>query len=390
MDERTLFLCGSDDEDVHRHCDYAARRAGTRGSRHSCSQLPPRVPRRRPRGRKRGDGLAAPRPQRGADSSRTRARGTTRQRLRRGDGRAAPAQPGEAVSYNNASFGIAGAPRATVAGCRMKRRFARSSLSRSAWRTPCSSLPPDDDAAVRRRPSAAQDGGAPVGDIYSAFRGGRIRKGGSRDDDSRLGLLGALPPRGRGLRPFPGAPLGRCASRPAGQRDAVGVSWLLSDVAGLCVVGHGGARCPGQLSLFKTVPERGSARVLPRIPGFRVQRADHALGTGDGARKPIPPNREPVARSADDVTPFCGRYETVANVVTVAPSGHEVIDRPEVLAELGIDPEQPIPFLFGPQRRPRHHLHRAAVSRQHGFFVRDGDGAVAALNAFGRHTVRTD
>jgi len=40
--------------------------------------------------------------------------------------------------------------------------------------------------------------------------------------------------------------------------DAVGLSWLLDDVAGLRVVGHGGAM-PGQLSMFKLVPERGFA-----------------------------------------------------------------------------------------------------------------------------------
>ena len=45
--------------------------------------------------------------------------------------------------------------------------------------------------------------------------------------------------------------------------DAVGLSWLLGDVAGHWVVGHGGAM-PGQLSLFKTVPERGFALVSVR------------------------------------------------------------------------------------------------------------------------------
>jgi hypothetical protein len=108
------------------------------------------------------------------------------------------------------------------------------------------------------------------------------------------------------------------------------------------------------------------------------------------------PEPETVARSADDVTPFCGRYETVANVVTVAPSGQgislEVIDRPEVLAELGIDPEQepPIPFLFRAGEGDRIICTEPPYRGSTGFFVRDGDGAVNALNAFGRHTVRTD
>jgi hypothetical protein len=61
---------------------------------------------------------------------------------------------------------------------------------------------------------------------------------------------------------------------------------------------------------------------------------------------------ETVTRSPDDVAAFCGRYETVANIIDVEPHGDgislEVIDRPELLEELGLDPEPepPIPFVF--------------------------------------------
>jgi CubicO group peptidase (beta-lactamase class C family) len=179
--------------------------------------------------------------------------------------------------------------------------------------------------------------------------------------------------------------------------DAVGLSWLLSDVAGLRVAGHGGAM-PGQLSLFKTVPERGFALVTctnchPVGSGFNERLMHWAWETILEAPIPEP---ETVPRSADEVKPFCGRYETVANIVTVAPHGDgislEVIDRPEVLEELGLDPEQepPIPFLFLAGDEDRIICPEGPYRGSKGFFLRNGSGAVTALNGFGRHTPRTE
>jgi len=178
--------------------------------------------------------------------------------------------------------------------------------------------------------------------------------------------------------------------------DAVGLSWLLDDVGGLRVVGHGGAM-PGQLSLFKTVPERSFALVsctncAPVGSAFNERVMRWAWETVLGSPIPEPAT---VSRSAEEVAPFVGRYETVANVVTVAPNGEgitlEVVDRPEVLAELEIDPEQepPIPFLFCAGDGQRIICTTPPYRGSTGFFVRDGDGVVTALNAFGRHTVRT-
>jgi CubicO group peptidase (beta-lactamase class C family) len=179
--------------------------------------------------------------------------------------------------------------------------------------------------------------------------------------------------------------------------DAIGLSWLLDDVAGLRVVGHGGAM-PGQLSLFKMVPERGFALVActnchPTGGAFNERLMRWAWETVLDAPISEP---ETASRSAEEVQPFCGVYETVANVVTVAPHDDgisvEVVDRPEVLEELGLDPEQepPVPFLFrvgdgdliicptGPHRGSK------------GFFIRDGGGEATALNAFGRYMPRTE
>jgi CubicO group peptidase (beta-lactamase class C family) len=178
--------------------------------------------------------------------------------------------------------------------------------------------------------------------------------------------------------------------------DAVGVSWLLGDVAGLGVVGHGGAM-PGQLSLFKMVPERGFALAActnchPTGSAFNERLMRWAWETVLDAPIPDP---ETAARSPAEVEPFCGTYETVANVINVAPHKEgvslEVLDRPEVLKELGLDPEQepPIPFLFRTGEGDRVICPTGDYRGSRGFFIRDGSGEVTALNAFGRYAPRT-
>jgi CubicO group peptidase (beta-lactamase class C family) len=178
--------------------------------------------------------------------------------------------------------------------------------------------------------------------------------------------------------------------------DAVGVSWLLGDVAGLGVVGHGGAM-PGQLSLFKMVPERGFALAActnchPTGSAFNERLMRWAWETVLDAPIPDP---QTAPRSPADVEPFCGTYETVANIINVAPHEEgvslEVLDRPEVLKELGLDPEQepPIPFLFRTGEGDRVICPTGDYRGSRGFFIRDGSGEVTALNAFGRYAPRT-
>jgi len=178
--------------------------------------------------------------------------------------------------------------------------------------------------------------------------------------------------------------------------DAVGVSWLLGDVAGLGVAGHGGAM-PGQLSLFKMVPERGFALAActnchPTGSAFNERLMRWAWETVLDAPIPDP---QTAPRSPADVEPFCGTYETVANIINVAPHEEgvslEVLDRPEVLKELGLAPEQepPIPFLFRTGEGDRVICPTGDYRGSRGFFIRDGSGEVTALNAFGRYAPRT-
>jgi CubicO group peptidase (beta-lactamase class C family) len=178
--------------------------------------------------------------------------------------------------------------------------------------------------------------------------------------------------------------------------DAVGISWLLSDVAGLQVVGHGGATL-GQLSLFKIVPERSFALVSctncsPIGAAFNERIMEWAWETLLDAPIPEP---ETAARTADEVAPYCGRYETVANLIDVTANGNGlsvlVTDRPEVLEEFGVELEQepPVPFLFQAGHADRIVCTTPPYRGSTGFFLRDEAGRVTAVNVFGRHHVRT-
>jgi CubicO group peptidase (beta-lactamase class C family) len=179
--------------------------------------------------------------------------------------------------------------------------------------------------------------------------------------------------------------------------DAVGLSWLLDDdVGGVRVAGHGGAM-PGQLSLFKLAPDRGFALAActnchPTGSAFNEQLMRWAWETVLGAPIPEP---ETVARSPEAVQEFCGTYETVANIIKVEQNGDgislETIDRPEILAELGLDTEQepPVLFLFRAGEGDRIICPSGSYRGSRGFFVRDSRGEVTALNAFGRYAPRT-
>jgi len=309
------------------------------------------------------------------------------------------ARPGEFVSYNNASFGVAGRLVETQTGMPYEeavRTLLLEPLGLGDTVFFSRQMATRRFAAGHQR---LQDGGTTVLP-YGLPRGGNPEGGlatttGDLIAWPRLHLEGEAsvvsPELTRRMR----EPTVQAPGWSSG--DAVGISWLLSDVGGVRVAGHGGAM-PGQLSLFKTVPERGFAlasctNCAPVGSEFNERLMRWAWEAVLEA--PIPePDTE--ARSADEVAPFCGTYETVANVVNVAPGGDGitlgVIDRPEVLAELGIDPEQepPIPFVFCAGDGDRIVCTTPPYRGSTGFFVRDGDGAVTALNAFGRHTVRTD
>ena len=306
--------------------------------------------------------------------------------------------PGAAVSYNNAAFGVAGRLVEKVTGSPYETALRELLLGPLDLQD---TLFFSRDLVTRRFAvdhQRLQDGGTnllpfgfpratnPVGGLATTTRDliawARFHLG---DGDSLL-----TPELARRMHePTVEAP-------GWAQGDAVGISWLLSDVAGLRVVGHGGATL-GQLSLFKIVPERGFALVSctncsPVGAAFNERIMQWAWKTLLDAPIPEP---ETSARTADEVEPYCGRYETVANLIDVTPNGNGVsllvVDRPEVLAELGAELEQepPVPFVFRAGHADRIVCTTPPYRGSTGFFVRDQSGRVTAVNAFGRHAVRT-
>jgi CubicO group peptidase (beta-lactamase class C family) len=307
-------------------------------------------------------------------------------------------RPGEAVSYNNAAFGVAGRLVEKVTG--MPYEAALRDLLLEPLDLHDTLFFPRD--LLTRRVAVdhqrLQDGGTnilpfgfprstnPVGGLATTTRDliawARFELGGG---DPLLS-----PELARRMRePTVEAP-------GWAQGDAVGISWLLSDVAGLRVVGHGGATL-GQLSLFKMVPERGFALVSctncsPVGAAFNERVMAWAWETLLDAPIPEP---ETAARTADELAPYSARYETVANLIDITPSGGGlsvlVTDRPELLEEFGVDLERepPAPFLFQAGYADRIVCTTPPYRGSTGFFLRDDAGRVTAVNAFGRHAVRT-
>ncbi|TML26759.1 MAG: beta-lactamase family protein, partial [Actinobacteria bacterium] len=232
------------------------------------------------------------------------------------------ARPGEFVSYNNASFGVAGRLVETQTGMPYEeavRTLLLEPLGLGDTVFFSRQLATRRFAAGHQR---LQDGGTTVLP-YGLPRGGNPEGGlatttGDLIAWARFHLEGEAsvvsPELTRRMR----EPTVQAPGWSSG--DAVGISWLLSDVAGVRVAGHGGAM-PGQLSLFKTVPERGfalasSTNCAPVGSEFNERLMRWAWEAVLEA--PIPePDTE--ARSADEVAQLCGTYETVANVVNVAP-----------------------------------------------------------------------
>ena len=101
--------------------------------------------------------------------------------------------------------------------------------------------------------------------------------------------------------------------------DAVGISWMLRDVDGVRVVGHGGDTI-GQHSSFEMVPEHdfaitGLTNCGPNGNQFLDELARWAfetyLGVVDTRSRAAGP------RASDELADYAGTYETVAATATI-------------------------------------------------------------------------
>ncbi|MGD9958062.1 serine hydrolase domain-containing protein [Nocardioides sp.] len=180
--------------------------------------------------------------------------------------------------------------------------------------------------------------------------------------------------------------------------DAVGISWLLAEVAGVRTVGHGGTT-NGQHSEFTMVPDRDFGLISmtncgpngPQLNQALVRWAhEHFLGLVEVEPEPI---RLPDA----ELAAYTGRFETIAAVVEI--SGRDgrlsaaISMKPEmaaVLREQGEEvPEQP-PFVLAILARhpDRYVVDEGPAKGMKGYFARAADGSVDGVHLGGRLATR--
>ncbi|MHB8507256.1 MAG: serine hydrolase domain-containing protein [Candidatus Dormibacteria bacterium] len=181
------------------------------------------------------------------------------------------------------------------------------------------------------------------------------------------------------------------ARLPVALGDNVGISWLMRDIGGVQMVGHGGTT-PGQLSAFQMVPERDFAITIltNASAGGELHRGilRWALEAYLGVIQAEP---EPLRLGARELKPYAGRYKTDGGVLVLKVSNDHldvtmVLDQKTLtqLKESGREapPAQPpIPIKLLPA--DVFVVIEGAASGSKGEFARSGD-RITGVNFGGR------
>lgn len=178
--------------------------------------------------------------------------------------------------------------------------------------------------------------------------------------------------------------------------DAIGISWLLSEIDGTKLVKHGGST-NGQYSGFVMVPEHRFAVISltnaePNGPLFNRRIRDWALETFLGLVETDP---TPGPRPADALAEYAGRYDTVAFTIEVAVDEDHLtatfVPTPEAIESLGPDAdyvEPPIALRMLPDS-DRWIVIEGSYAGDRGFFTRDAESnMVTGLHVAGRYAPR--
>jgi hypothetical protein len=181
--------------------------------------------------------------------------------------------------------------------------------------------------------------------------------------------------------------------------DCVGISWLLRDVDGVRLVGHGGTTI-GQHSRLVIVPEREfAATVLTNCGPNGAQLHDELLRwileayIGVVDRDP-----DPIALTKDELESYAGLYETVNSLSDISvEDGQLVLSmrlKDDALAALRAKgenppPEQP-PLTLGLIAGPgdRYIVTGGPLKGMRGYFGRGPTGQIVSLHAGGRLATR--
>jgi CubicO group peptidase (beta-lactamase class C family) len=181
--------------------------------------------------------------------------------------------------------------------------------------------------------------------------------------------------------------------------DYVGISWLMRDVDGVRLVGHGGDTI-GQHSDFVTVPERDFAistltNCGPNGSEFNTKVVQWALEAFAGVLDKDP---EPLALSEAELAQYAGTYETIAvwvDLIAKEPNIEvNVRIKPETLAQMQADGEDvpdpiPIPLAMLPGEGDRYIVPDGPAKGMKGYFMRNADGEIEAVHVGGRLAKRT-
>ena len=314
---------------------------------------------------------------------------------------------GSTVSYNNASLSVAGHLIATITGKTFEQAireliFEPLGMTNSFFfnneimtrRFAAGHDQHPDGRITVSRPWAMARNGAPMGGISSDSRDlitwARFHLGdGTSRDGERVLAEQLLARMQEPTAEMKGSALG----------DHVGISWLMRDVDGVRLVGHGGDTL-GQHSDFVMVPQRDFAISVmtncgPNGSTFKEELVKWALEAYVGVV-----DRDPEPIDADDATlaAYTGRYETVAAWADItAENGRLMVNveiKPETRKQLydaGTEvPEQP-PIPLGLLEGPgdRYVVSDGPGKGMRGYFVRNAAGEIEAVHVGGRLATRT-
>ena len=314
---------------------------------------------------------------------------------------------GASVSYNNAALSVAGRIIEKVTGQTYEQAirellFEPLALTHSYFfpnevmtrRFVVGHEQHPDGSITVARPWALPRNGNPAGGISAnaadQIAWARFHLGdGTAPDGSRVLSEELLKQMQEPTVAMPGSALG----------DHVGISWLLRDVDGVRLVGHGGTT-NGQHSTFLMVPERDFAIISmtncgPNGPMFNDELAKWALEAYLGVHDVDP---EPLTLGDAALEEYAGHYATIAVDVYIKPeNGRLLIEtevKPEVLAQLResgteVDEEQPpIPIGLLPGDGDRYIVTDGPAKGMKGYFARDTDGTITGAHVGGRMATR--
>jgi len=316
---------------------------------------------------------------------------------------------GETVSYNNASLSVAGLIIAKVTGTTYEQAirdlliepldldhtffFPNEIMTR---RFAVGHTRHDDGTVTVARPWALPRGNAPAGGISANARDqiawAKFHLGdGTAPDGTRLLSSEALESMKQATVEMKGSAIG----------DAVGISWLLRDVDGVRLVGHGGTT-NGQYSEFSLVPERGFAIISMTNCGPNGSQLNDALGKWalEHYLGVVDADPEPILLGDEALVAFTGRYETIAAVCDITADAGRLLAHVEIkpdfqamLREAGEEvPEEQPPFVLGLLSTDGNEyvVAEGPAKGMKGYFTRGPGGEVTGVHLGGRLATRVE